>query len=195
MLKLFNRKTERDKEEEKKDEELKQSQPNGEQPVVKVKKSPGELRLKKEIAELDLPSHAQVHFPDENNIMTFEVMVDLTKEQCLWKGAKYKFTVTVPPTYPHNPPKCHCDTQIYHPNIDMQGNVCLNILRADWKPVLGINAVILGLIFLFIEPNPNDPLNKEAAELMRSNEAVFADKVKRSLRGGVMDGVNFPKLV
>ena len=40
-------------------------------------------------------------------------------------------------------------------------------MRADWKPVLGINTVILGLIFLFIEPNPNDPLNKEASELMR----------------------------
>ena len=191
MLKLFNKKTERDKEEEKKQEE---TLPNGSAPV-KQKKSPGELRLKKEITELDLPAHAQVNFPDENNIMKFEVFVDLTKEECLWKGAKYKFTVTVLPNYPHDPPKCHCDTQIYHPNIHMQGNVCLNILRADWKPVLGINAVILGLIFLFIEPNPNDPLNEEASSLMRTNEAAFRDKVKKSLRGGIIDGVNFPKLV
>lgn len=127
--------------------------------------------------------------------MKFELFVDLTKEECLWKGAKYKFTVTVAANYPHEPPKCHCETQIYHPNIDLQGNVCLNILRADWKPVLGINTVILGLIFLFIEPNPNDPLNKEAAELMRSNESAFKEKVKRSLKGGLIDGVNFPKLV
>lgn len=162
---------------------------------IKVKKSPGELRLKKEIGELDLPSHAEINFPDPNNIMKFELFVDLTKEDCLWKGGKYKFTITVPPNYPHDAPKCHCETQIYHPNIDLQGNVCLNILRADWKPVLGINTVILGLIFLFIEPNPNDPLNKEASELMRTNEAAFKDKVKRSLKGGVIDGVNFPKLV
>jgi ubiquitin-conjugating enzyme E2 M len=123
------------------------------------------------VTELDLPAHAEIHFPEEANIMKFEVFVDLTREECLWKGAKYKFTVIVPPNYPHEPPKCHCETTIYHPNIDLSGNVCLNILRADWKPVLGINTVILGLIFLFIEPNPNDPLNKEAAELMRNNEA------------------------
>lgn len=61
--------------------------------------------------------------------------------------------------------------------------------------MLGINTVILGLIFLFIEPNPNDPLNKEASELMRTNESAFKDKVKRSLKGGIIDGVNFPKLV
>jgi ubiquitin-conjugating enzyme E2 M len=36
--------------------------------------------------------------------------------------------------------------QIYHPNIDVDGNVCLNILREDWKPVLDINAVIYGKI-------------------------------------------------
>ena len=134
-------------------------------------------------------------FPDENNIMKFEVYVNLAREECMWKGAQYKFTVTVPPNYPHDPPKCHCDTQIYHPNIDLAGNVCLNILRADWKPVLGINAVILGLIFLFIEPNPNDPLNKEAAELMRNNETAFREKVRKSLKGGIIDGVAFPKQI
>ena len=192
MLKLFGKKTERDVEEEKKQEE---ESKNGQAAPVKTKKSPGELRLKKEITELDLPNHAKVSFPNDTSIMQFELLVDLTKEECLWNGAKYKFTITVPPNYPHDPPKCHCDTMIYHPNIDMQGNVCLNILRADWKPVLGINSVILGLIFLFIEPNPNDPLNKEAAELQRNNPAAFKEKVRKSLRGGNIDGYQFPRLV
>ena len=60
----------------------------------------------------------------------------------------------------------------------MEGNICLNILRDDWKPVLGVNAIMLGLMFLFIEPNPNDPLNHEAAELMRNNMTQFKNKVK-----------------
>jgi ubiquitin-conjugating enzyme E2 M len=116
MLKLFNRKTERDKEEEKKGEDAVE---NGQVTTTTKKKSPGELRLKKEIAEMDLPAHAEVRFPDETNIMSLEVYVDLTKEECLWKGAKYKFTVNVSPNYPHDPPKCHCETTIYHPNIDL----------------------------------------------------------------------------
>ena len=34
------------------------------------------------------------------------------------------------------------------------------IYREDWKPVLTINSIIYGLQFLFLEPNPDDPLNK-----------------------------------
>ena len=139
----------------------------------KKKKSPGELRLQKEIQELDIPSHAVVNFPPDGSIMKFTLIVDLTGVECIWKGGRYQFTINVSPNYPHEAPKCLCDTQIYHPNIDLEGHVCLNILRDDWKPVLGINAVILGLIFLFMEPNPNDPLNHEAAEVMRQNYNLF----------------------
>jgi ubiquitin-conjugating enzyme E2 M len=52
---------------------------------------------------------------------------------------------------------------VYHPNLDLEGNVCLNVLREDWKPVLKINSIIYGLHHLFLEPNPEVPLNKEAA--------------------------------
>jgi ubiquitin-conjugating enzyme E2 M len=36
----------------------------------------------------------------------------------------------------------------------------LNILREDWKPVLSLQAVLVGLQYLFLEPNADDPLNK-----------------------------------
>ena len=46
--------------------------------------------------------------------------------------------------------------------MDLEGNVCLNILREDWKPVLNLNSVMVGLQYLFLEPNADDPLNKGA---------------------------------
>ena len=115
--------------------------------------------------------------------------------ESIWKGAVYKFTLEVGSEYPHVPPKVHCETKIYHPNIDLDGNVCLNILRADWTPVLNLYNVILGVLYLFIEPNPNDPLNKEAAALMREDLAKFTDTVKRTLRGGSVNNIYFPKLI
>jgi ubiquitin-conjugating enzyme E2 M len=86
-------------------------------------------------------------------------------------------------------------TAVYHPNINLQGNVCLNILREDWKPVLDINAVIYGLIYLFYEPNPDDPLNHEAADLYRRDKMQFERVVRRTLQGCVHDGERFDRLI
>ena len=71
MLKLVGKKdNSREKEEEKKGEEEK-----------KVKTSPAEIRWRKEIPDLDLPDHAEVDFPDEADIMNFNVFVDLKNEE------------------------------------------------------------------------------------------------------------------
>ena len=145
--------------------------------------------------ELDLPSHISFAQPDPTNFMQYRIVVDLTQEDCFWRGGKFQFTINIQNDYPHTAPKCHCDTQIYHPNIDMQGNVCLNILRADWKPVLNLNAVIVGLYFLFLQPNPDDPLNHEAATLMRQGMHLFKDKVTKTMRGGIHDGADFKKFI
>lgn len=56
----------------------------------------------------------------------------------------------VGPNYPHEAPKVRCETKVYHPNIDLEGAVCLNILREDWKPVLTINSIVYGLQYLFL---------------------------------------------
>ena len=118
-----------------------------------------------------------------------------TERDSLWCGGKYDFTVKVPNDYPYKAPVVHCDTPVYHPNIDTEGNVCLNILRADWKPVLDIGSVIMGLIFLFLEPNPNDPLNHEAAAEFRDFPDRFKQNVLRSLRGERVQGITYPRLV
>ena len=159
----------------------------------KKKKTPGEIRIQKDIAELDGGNVATIDFPNPNDLTSFTVTV--TPDTGLWKGAQYVFHFAIPALYPHEPPKVTCRVKIYHPNINLQGNVCLNILREDWKPVLDINAVIYGLIYLFYEPNPDDPLNHEAAELFRKDPRQFERVVQRTLKGHSMAGEVFPRLL
>jgi ubiquitin-protein ligase len=68
----------------------------------------------------------------------------------LSRSGSFLFSFAVPNAYPHEPPKVKCLTKVYHPNIDLEGNVCLNILREDWKPVLTITSIVYGLNFLFL---------------------------------------------
>nr|CCA23795.1 predicted protein putative [Albugo laibachii Nc14] len=157
------------------------------------KRTPGEIRIQKDIAELDGGEAATVTFPDSNDLTVFNVKIKVDSGH--WKGASYNFSFRIPPMYPHEPPKVRCHTKIYHPNIDLDGSVCLNILREDWKPVLDINSVIYGLIYLFYEPNSDDPLNRGAADLFRGNPSEFARIVKRTLRGYSVQGIDFERFI
>ena len=103
------------------------------------------------------------------------------KENSLWKGAQYLFTLTLPSKYPFVPPIVHCKTKIYHPNIDQQGNVGLHILQ-DWKQMPCLGAVIESLAHLFVEPDERNLLNQEAAELMRRNVSTYQQNIRRSLQ-------------
>ena len=91
-----------------------------------------------------------------------------------------------------NPPKVLCLTKIYHPNIDYEGHVCLNILRdKEWTPIMTIEQVVQGISFLFYEPNAEDPLNKAAAEVMGKDISLFQRKIRETFYGGFYEGFAF----
>ena len=158
-------------------------------------KSLGELRLEKEIAEIEMnlkTTVPQACFIKKDELKKFEVEYTPDKSS-FWYGGKYLFTFDYPDDYPDKPPKVLCKTKIYHPNIDYNGNVCLNMLKEDWTPIFNVNAVIAGVYYLFVVPNPNDPLNHDVAKIMRDDQNLFAENVKRTLRGGYQFGQDFPK--
>ena len=54
-----------------------------------------------------------------------------------------------------------------------------------------MNMVAFGLLYLFREPEPKDPLNSHAAQLMINNREKFIENVKTSLQGGIVDNINY----
>ena len=45
--------------------------------------------------------------------------------------------------FPTVPPTGNFLTKVFHPNISEAGEVCVNVLKKDWKPDLGIRHVLL----------------------------------------------------
>lgn len=85
----------------------------------------------------------KTEFPNPDDILNFVLTIE--PDEGMYKGGRFNFNFAINQNFPHDPPKVKCTQKIYHPNIDLEGNVCLNILREDWKPVLNLNAVIVGL--------------------------------------------------
>lgn len=97
---------------------------------------------------MNLPKTCSTEFPDPDDLLNFKLII--CPDEGYYKGGRFAFNFKVGANYPHEPPKVKCETQVYHPNIDLEGNVCLNILREDWKPVLTINSIVYGLQYLFL---------------------------------------------
>ena len=76
------------------------------------------------------------------------------------------------------PPKVRFLTKIYHPNVDRLGRICLDILKDKWSPALQIRTVLISIQALMSAPNPDDPLNNEAADHWKADERGALQKAK-----------------
>ncbi|KAJ8141083.1 hypothetical protein OY671_005742 [Metschnikowia pulcherrima] len=160
---------------------------------VHGKVSAAQIRLQKDITELELPRSISIHMPNPQDLFYFEI--EICPVEGHYQGGRFHFKVDISDNYPIDPPRIKCLQKIYHPNIDLDGNVCLNILREDWSPVLSLNAVLLGLNFLFLELNPNDPLNKDAANTLVKSPNVFSRNVKLAMRGSIIDREEYDRVI
>ncbi|OJD11511.1 hypothetical protein AJ78_07736 [Emergomyces pasteurianus Ep9510] len=154
----------------------------------------------KEREEMGLPSgpkNIEFHFKNKDDLLHFEVVIQ--PDEGMYKGGSFVFTFDIPHVgenpFPFSPPKVKCTQKLYHPNIDPQGNVCLNILREEWSPVLDLNAVAFGLLHIFLEPNCTDPLNKEAADDLRLNREAFRRNVRTAMQGGKVRDVQYDRVL
>ncbi|KAJ6809145.1 ubiquitin-conjugating enzyme E2 22-like [Iris pallida] len=65
-------------------------------------------------------------------------------------------------------------TKIFHPNIASNGEICVNTLKKDWNPSLGLRHVLLVVRCLLIEPFPESALNEQAGKMLLENYEEYA---------------------
>lgn len=112
--------------------------------------------------------------PSEDNIAE---MTALITGQGIYANGKFRLTVTFPPEYPFQAPVLKFLTRVYHPNIDEEGNICIALLKQEaWKPSTSLTVIFNSLISLLNEPNPDDPLDVQIAQLYRQDYSAFSKK-------------------
>ncbi|CAH0482428.1 unnamed protein product [Peronospora belbahrii] len=158
------------------------------------------LRVRKDVNELSKAkftcsqAKTRVDFPDgANNMLQIIFTIAIADISGPFANGDFTFFVEIPKTYPFHAPSVTCLTRVWHPNIDMAtGKVMMPILGKDWRPVLSINTVLLGLQLIFLEPGIEYVLNPDAAEQLHQHPEQFKKEVQQILCGGKFHGVEFP---
>lgn len=95
----------------------------------------------------------------------------------------FHLTILFPTDYPHNPPHITFKTPVYHPNIDQDGEISLNILGREWCPALTIGKVLLSICSFLDDPYGDDPdgsvaLVPEITALYRTDRGRYEEVVR-----------------
>tara|TARA_B100000902_G_C26931674_1_gene726670 strand:+ start:66 stop:521 length:456 start_codon:yes stop_codon:yes gene_type:complete len=100
-----------------------------------------------------------------------------------YENGKWKISISFPKNYPFNSPSVGFIDKIYHPNVDYaSGSICLNVLNDEWQPIYTLRHITETFLpQLLTYPNPDDPMNIDAANLFKKNNKQFIRQVKSNI--------------
>jgi ubiquitin-conjugating enzyme E2 D/E len=102
--------------------------------------------------------------------------------QSPYKGGIFHLIVHWPNEYPYRPFEIRFLTKVYHPNIDHQGVICMDLL-GQWSPSLSLPSILECINSMLSDPQCDDPLVPEIAmtyvqdrELYNRNARAYTEK-------------------
>lgn len=130
-------------------------------------------RINKELSDLARDPPAQCSAGPVGDDMFHWQATIMGPNDSPYQGGVFFLTIHFPTDYPFKPPKVAFTTRIYHPNINSNGSICLDILRSQWSPALTISKVLLSICSLLCDPNPDDPLVPEIARIYKTDRDKY----------------------
>ncbi|KAK9452262.1 ubiquitin-conjugating enzyme and catalytic subunit of SCF ubiquitin-protein ligase [Limtongia smithiae] len=167
-----------------------------------MSKSASASLLTKQFLELTDPNKGMSAFQIElqnDNIYVWNVAVMVLNKESIYHGGYFKAEMKFPHDYPFSPPTFRFLRQFYHPNVYKDGRLCISILHPGedessgeapserWSPAQSVESVLVSIVSLLEDPNPDSPANVDAAVSWRSNREQYNMIAKRIVEASKSD--------
>ncbi|KAK1932789.1 putative ubiquitin conjugating enzyme E2 [Babesia divergens] len=117
-------------------------------------------------------------------------------QETAYEGGLFTVLMMFPDDFPNSPPQMKFEQKMWHPNIYADGTVCISILHPPgvdkyneqetsderWRPILGVESIIMSVISMLDEPNINSPANVDAAVHFKNNPKEYRKMVQTLAR-------------
>mmetsp|Transcript_19159 Transcript_19159/g.26816 ORF Transcript_19159/g.26816 Transcript_19159/m.26816 type:complete len:166 (+) Transcript_19159:76-573(+) len=126
----------------------------------------------------------------EDNLFEWEALI-MGPPGTDYEGGVFTAILKFPQDYPLSPPKMIFKSEMWHPNVYPNGEVCISILHPPvedpthyeninerWSPVQSIEKILISVMSMIAEPNDESPANVEAAKMWRTDRKTFSEKAK-----------------
>lgn len=124
--------------------------------------------------------------PNPDNIMVWNAVI-FGPPDTPFEDGSFRLTLTFTDAYPNKPPTVRFVSRMFHPNIYVNGELCLDILQNRWSPTYDVAAILTSVQSLLNDPNPGSPANVEAATLFKENLKEYERKVKATVEASWVD--------
>ena len=123
----------------------------------------------------------------EDNMMIWDACI-LGPLDTPWEGGTFFLRIELSEQYPDVAPSICFISRLFHPNIYVDGKICLDILQNRWTPQYTIVTVLLSiqvyacavthLQSLLNDPNPSSPANQHASLMYCHDKDMYNRKVR-----------------
>lgn len=119
------------------------------------------------------------HPVNENNFLNWHAVISGPRET-LWEGGLFRVFISFNDGYNFKPPDAFSHTIPFHPNVDMKtGRPCIDFMDDSnhWNENYNLVYVLLNLQVMLANPVLDNPINIEAAKMLRSSPKQYRQMV------------------
>eukprot|EP00917_Polyrhabdina_sp_WS-2016_P000236 GHVP01000459.1.p1 GENE.GHVP01000459.1~~GHVP01000459.1.p1 ORF type:complete len:165 (+),score=34.91 GHVP01000459.1:50-496(+) len=94
-----------------------------------------------------------------------------------YRGKQLILDIKLPWNYPFAAPEVKFETPIWHPNVDSStGKISTEIIYKNWSPAYTIKELLLEILLLLSEPEPECFIDLEVADMYNNRNDEFKKK-------------------
>jgi len=126
---------------------------------------------------------------NNDNLFEWKVYIEGPKDTSYADGI-FQLIMKFPVDYPMSPPVVQFTSEFWHPNVYIDGKVCISILHPPghdemsgelagerWLPTQTVTTILLSIISLLSAPNISSPANVDASVEWRKDKELYNKRI------------------